>query len=225
MNTNEMPVSVDVAAPQVMDDGELQAIINGELTDAVSYIDSDISPIRAKGTEYYRGDPFGNEEDGRSQVVAMEVRDTVSAMMPSLMRVFFSTENVVEFVPRGPEDEASAQQATDYANYVFTSDNNGFMQSYAIFKDALVRKCGIAKYWWEDTAQVRIEDYSGLDDQTVQLLMSEDAEVKIVVSYPDPAVSQPPAWRLRPCRCCTMCRSSAWCATAVSASWRCPPRS
>jgi hypothetical protein len=190
MNTNEMPVSVDVAAPQVMDDGELQAIINGELTDAVSYIDSDISPIRAKGTEYYRGDPFGNEEDGRSQVVAMEVRDTVSAMMPSLMRVFFSTENVVEFVPRGPEDEASAQQATDYANYVFTSDNNGFMQSYAIFKDALVRKCGIAKYWWEDTAQVRIEDYSGLDDQTVQLLMSEDAEVKIVVSYPDPAVSQ-----------------------------------
>ena len=190
MNPNELPLSIDVVAPELMDDGELQAIINGELTDAVSYIDSDISPIRAKGTEYYRGDPFGNEEDGRSQVVAMEVRDTVSAMMPSLMKVFFSSENVVEFVPRGPEDEANAQQATDYANYVFSADNNGFMQSYAIFKDALVRKCGIAKYWWEETAEVRIEDYSGLDDQTVQLLMQEDAEVKIVVSYPDPAISE-----------------------------------
>lgn len=190
MNPIDMPLSVDVAAPEAMDDAELQSIINGELTDAVSYIDSDISPIRAKGTEYYRGDPFGNEEDGRSQVVAMEVRDTVSAMMPSLMRVFFSSENVVEFVPRGPEDEAGAQQATDYANYVFTADNNGFMQSYAIFKDALVRKCGIAKYWWEETAEVRIEDYSGLDDATVQMLMVEDAEVKVVVSYPDPAVSQ-----------------------------------
>ena len=190
MNQNEMPLSVDVAAPEAMDDAELQSIINGELTDAVSYIDSDISPIRAKGTEYYRGDPFGNEEDGRSQVVAMEVRDTVSAMMPSLMRVFFSSENVVEFMPRGPEDEAGAQQATDYANYVFSSDNNGFMQSYAIFKDALVRKCGIAKYWWEETAEVRIEDYSGLDDATVQMLMAEDAEVKVIVSYPDPAVSE-----------------------------------
>lgn len=190
MDTNNLPLSVDVAAPEAMDDAELQSIINGELTDAVSYIDSDISPIRAKGTEYYRGDPFGNEEDGRSQVVAMEVRDTVSAMMPSLMRVFFSSENVVEFVPRGPEDEANAQQATDYANYVFSADNNGFMQSYAIFKDALVRKCGIAKYWWEETAEVRIEDYSGLDDATVQMLMAEDAEVKVVVSYPDPAVSQ-----------------------------------
>lgn len=190
MNPNEFPLSVDVVAPEVMDDAELQSIINGELTDAVSYIDSDISPIRAKGTEYYRGDPFGNEEDGRSQVVAMEVRDTVSAMMPSLMKVFFSSENVVEFVPRGPEDEANAQQATDYANYVFTADNNGFMQSYAIFKDALVRKCGIAKYWWEETAEVRIEDYSGLDDATVNLLMQENAEVKIVVSYPDPSISE-----------------------------------
>ena len=119
MNENNIPLSIDMVAQEPMDDAELEAIVNGELQDAVSYIDSDISPIRAKGTEYYRGDPFGNEEDGRSQVVAMEVRDTVSAMMPSLMRVFFSSENVVEFVPRGPEDEAGAQQATDYANLVF----------------------------------------------------------------------------------------------------------
>lgn len=183
---NDMNISTDMAATEPMDDTELQGIVAGELEDAVSYIDADVSPIRAKGTEYYRGDPFGNEEDGRSQVVAMEVRDTVSAMMPSLMRVFFSSENVVEYMPRGPEDVAGAQQATDYANFVFTNDNNGFMTTYALFKDALVRKCGIAKYWWEEVEEVKIEDYSGLDDQTVQMLMSEGAEVKIVVSYPDP---------------------------------------
>jgi hypothetical protein len=124
---NDMQLSTDVAAVNSMDDTELQGIVAGELEDAVSYIDADISPIRAKGTEYYRGDPFGNEEDGRSQVVAMEVRDTVSAMLPSLMKVFFSSENVVEYVPRGPEDVASTQQATDYANYIFSNDNNGFM--------------------------------------------------------------------------------------------------
>jgi hypothetical protein len=116
----------------------------------------------------------------------MEVRDTVSAMLPSLMKVFFSTENVVEYMPRGPEDVAGAQQATDYANYVFTADNNGFMTTYALFKDSLVRKCGIAKYWWEEVEEVKIEEYSGLDDQTLQVLMQEGAEVKIVVSYPEP---------------------------------------
>ncbi len=185
---NDLQMTTDIAAVNPMDDTELQGIVAGELEDAVSYIDADVSPIRAKGTEYYRGDPFGNEEDGRSQVVAMEVRDTVSAMLPSLMRVFFSTENVVEYVPRGPEDVAGAQQATDYANYIFSNDNNGFMTTYALFKDSLVRKCGIAKYWWDETEEVKIEDYSGLDDQTVQMLMNEQAEVKIVVSYPDPSV-------------------------------------
>lgn len=183
---NDMNITTDIAAMDPMDDTELQGIVAAELEDAVSYIDSDVSPIRAKGTEYYRGDPFGNEEDGRSQVVAMEVRDTVSAMLPSLMKVFFSTENVVEYVPRGPEDVAGAQQATDYANYIFTSDNNGFMTTYALFKDSLVRKCGIAKYWWEEVEEVKIEEYSGLDDQTLQVLMQEGAEVKIVVSYPEP---------------------------------------
>jgi len=188
---NDMNITTDIAAIEPMDDAELQGIVSGELEDAVSYIDSDVSPIRAKGTEYYRGDPFGNEEDGRSQVVAMEVRDTVSAMLPSLMKVFFSTENVVEYVPRGPEDVAGAQQATDYANYVFTSDNNGFMTTYALFKDSLVRKCGIAKYYWEEVEEVKIDEYSGLDDQTLQVLMQEGAEVKIVVSYPEPgAVAQ-----------------------------------
>ena len=190
---SELPITTDIGAIEPMDDTELQGIVSGELEDAVSYIDSDVSPIRAKGTEYYRGDPFGNEEDGRSQVVAMEVRDTVSAMMPSLMKVFFSSENVVEYVPRGPEDVAGAQQATDYANYIFSADNNGFMTTYALFKDSLVRKCGIAKYWWEENEEVKIEEYSGLDDQTVQILMQEDAEVKIVVSYPDASMPmQPP---------------------------------
>jgi hypothetical protein len=184
-------LSTDIAATEPMDDAELQSIITQDLTDAVSYVDSDLSPTRAKGTEYYRGDLFGNEVEGNSKVVAMEVRDTVSAMLPSLMRVFFNSENVVEFTPRGPEDVKMAQQATDYANYIFQNDNNGFLTSYAIFKDALVRKCGIAKFWWEDEEQVRIEEYSGLDDQTLEMLMQEPgAEVKIITSYPDPSIDE-----------------------------------
>jgi hypothetical protein len=184
-------LSTDIAATEPMDDAELQAIITQDLTDAVSYVDSDLSPTRAKGTEYYRGDLFGNEVEGNSKVVAMEVRDTVSAMLPSLMRVFFSSENVVEFTPRGPEDTKMAQQATDYVNYIYQNDNNGFLTTYAIFKDALVRKCGIAKFWWEDEEKVRIEEYSGLDDQTLEMLMQEPgAEVKIVVSYPDPDIDE-----------------------------------
>jgi hypothetical protein len=184
-------ITTDIVAQKPMDDAELESIIGQDLTDAVSYVDSDLSPTRAKGTEYYRGDLFGNEVEGNSKVVAMEVRDTVSAMLPSLMRVFFNSENVVEFTPRGPEDVQSAQQATDYANYIFQNDNTGFLTTYAIFKDALVRKCGIAKFWWEDDEKVRIEEYTGLDEPTLEMLMQEpEAEVTIVSSYPDPSVDE-----------------------------------
>ena len=184
-------ITTDIAAQTPMDDAELQAIITQDLTDAISYVDSDLSPTRARGTEYYRGDLFGNEVEGNSKVVAMEVRDTVSAMLPSLMKVFFSSENVVEFVPRGPEDVKSAQQATDYVNYIFQNDNSGFLTTYAIFKDALVRKCGIAKFYWTDDEKVQIDDYTGLDEQTLQMVMQEpDAQVKIVVSYPDPDIDE-----------------------------------
>jgi hypothetical protein len=184
-------LSTDIASQNQMDDAELQAIITQDLTDAISYVDSDLSPTRARGTEYYRGDLFGNEVEGNSKVVAMEVRDTVSAMLPSLMKVFFSSENVVEFVPRGPEDVKSAQQATDYVNYIFQNDNSGFLTTYAIFKDALVRKCGIAKFYWTDDEKVQIDDYTGLDEQTLQMVMQEpDAQVKIVVSYPDPDIDE-----------------------------------
>ena len=74
-----------------MDEVELQSIVATEITDAISYIDSDLSPYRAQATAYYRGDLFGNEEEGQSQVVATEVRDTVNSMLPSIMRVFFSS--------------------------------------------------------------------------------------------------------------------------------------
>ena len=183
-------LNTDTQAVEVMDLDELQGIISMELTDAVSYIDTDLSPIRAKGTEYYRGDLFGTEEEGRSQVVAMEVRDTVSAMMPSLMRIFFSTENTVEFVPTGPEDVANAQQATDYCNFIFNNDNNGFLTTYSTFKDSLVRKCGIMKCWWEEDETVRIEEYSGLDDQTLQILMQEQTDVMVMNTYPDQMMGQ-----------------------------------
>ena len=105
---------------------ELKSYVFNQSDDASNWIDSDISPIRAKATRYYQGKPFGNEEAGRSQLVLTEVRDTVLAILPSLMRVFFSGEKVVEFVPVGPEDIQAAEQATDYVNYIVQKENPGF---------------------------------------------------------------------------------------------------
>ena len=169
----------------VMDDDELQGIVGKEIEDAQDYVDNWVSPHRSTATEYYRGDPFGNEEEGRSQVVSMDVRDTVQAIMPSLMRIFHSSDNTVEYAPQGPEDVAAAKQATDYANFIINRDNNGFLHMHAAFKDALIRKVGILKCYWDDQTKFETHDLTGLDDTALAALMADpDAEIEIVASEP-----------------------------------------
>ncbi len=158
---------------------DLHGIVSAEIDDAAAYIDDVISPERATAGEYYKGEPFGNEEEGRSQVVSMDVRDTVQAIMPSIMRVFFSATNVVEFAPNGPEDIANAEQATEYVNYCLTRDNNLFEVCYSSFKDALVRKNGILKVWWEEDKNVETINYTGLDEQAFTVLVADpDVELR-----------------------------------------------
>jgi len=183
----------EMASPvESMDDTELEAIVAAKIRDAINYVDSEIGPKRAEATRRYFGKPYGDEEDGRSQVVAMDVRDTVAALMPSLLRVFFSSERPVEFAPHGPEDIQNAEQATDYINsVVFNQDNSGFTQLHAAFKDALTRKTGIVKYWWDKSTQVKTSHHTGLDEQSVMALMSDpDIEMSVVSQYPDPAVQE-----------------------------------
>lgn len=175
-------VEVEVEMPEEeggVTEEELQSIVAGEIDDSQAYIDDVISPERAMAGQYYKGEPFGNEEEGRSQVVSMDVRDTVQAIMPSIMRVFFGSSNVVEYAPNGPEDVANAEQATDYVNYCLTRDNNLFMVCYETFKDALVRKNGIAKVWWNEEKEVQTFSFDGLSQEAYTVLMS-DPDVEIV---------------------------------------------
>lgn len=171
--------------PDVMDETELQSIIGKEIDDAVDYIDNTISPARAKATEYYRGQKFGDEEEGRSQVVSMDVRDTVQAILPSLMRIFHGTDRTVEYSPTSEEDVAAAEQATDYANFIINKDNEGFLASYSAFKDALIRKVGVLKCWWDDQTRIEAYNYSGLDDAALAALAANpDADIIIQSSEP-----------------------------------------
>jgi len=184
--TNEMMSEIgEELNPDQMTDIELQGIVGSEIDDAIDYIDNWVSPLRAKATEYYRGEPFGNEEEGRSQVVSMDVHDTVQAIMPSLMRIFHSSDRTVEYSPQNAEDVPAAKQATEYANFIINRDNNGFLEMHSAFMDALVRKVGIMKCYWEDNTETETINYTGLDDNALAALMSDpEVDVQIDMSTP-----------------------------------------
>lgn len=164
---------------EVMSDAEFSASVKSAIDDAVDYIDGFVAPERAKATEYYRGDKFGNEEEGRSQIVMTEVRDVVQAMVPSLLRIFTASDQVVEYAPRTEQAVPLAEQATDYVNYVFYNDNPGFSILHQAFKDALVRKTGVIKWRWSEDKEISEAEYSGIDQAQLALL-KQDPTVEIV---------------------------------------------
>jgi len=94
------------------------------------------------------------------------------------MRTFFGTKKVVEFVPNGPEDIAVAEQQTDYINYIVQQKNSGFKVFYDAFKDALVRKSGFVKAFWDETMTATTHEYTDLDPASYQaLILDPDVEV------------------------------------------------
>ena len=152
---------------------ELVTRIRGEITDSLGYLGDTISQQREKAMQYYYGLPFGNEVDGRSQFVDTTVADTIEWIKPSLMRIFASGDNMVVFEPHGPEDVEAAKQATDYVNYVFQKDNNGWEILYSWFTDALLSKNGILKVWWDETNEHNREEYSNLTDDELAVLVND----------------------------------------------------
>lgn len=167
-----------------MTEEDFDAVIRAEVTDAVSYIDEDVSPERAKAKNYYLGRPFGNEVEGRSQVVSHDVREAVAGLLPYLMKVFCSGENVVEFQPTGQEDVAMAEQATDYGNYVYMVDNPGYNNLLFTFKDALISKIGVQRVTWVEQEKDCTDMFTGLDENAVLALLSDDSsEVELLDQY------------------------------------------
>src|SRR5689334_6997363 len=167
-----------------MTEDEILAHVEKEEANCIVHFTGLLSEQRRKAMAYYYGQPYGNEVEGRSQVVTTEVKDAVEGILPSLMAIFTSSDEIVRFEPQNIEDEAAAQQATDYINYIFTRLNNGFLTLYCIFKDALLQKNGYAKIYWEDYTDSGIETYEDLSDLEVALL-KQDPELELIKTVPE----------------------------------------
>jgi len=160
--------------PKNMSNDELASHLSQEIEQATGHMNSELSSQREDSMKYYLGEKFGNEIDGRSEIVTTDVRDTVEYIMPSLMRIFTTHNNIAEFEPQGPEDIEMAQQATDYVNYVFNRQNNGFKVLYDAFKDALISKTGIIKHYWEEKTEISTENYTNLTEIEYQSILAND---------------------------------------------------
>lgn len=160
---------------------DLSAILQAQQEDALAADQaSELSKDRERAMKYYNGDVSDDLPTpvDRSKAVSFDVSDTVEGMMPALMEIFFSGDEVVVFNPTGPDDEDAAAQETDYVNHVFLEKNAGFIVGYSMIKDALLSKVGTVKVWWEEREIEQEETYTDLGDDEYALLVA-DPDIEI----------------------------------------------
>jgi hypothetical protein len=163
-----------------MPKSELHTLISGLIDSSRQFLDAELTPERAKATQYYKGEPFGNEQKGRSGFIVTEVHDGVQAVLPAMHRVVWGPEHTVELAPRTEKGVEAAAQATDYLRYVVEEQNEGFSRLDAVMKDGLVRKHGIVKWGWEDLGKVSQQSVEKVTMNDLALL-AEDEGVTITM--------------------------------------------
>lgn len=156
---------------EAMSDSELASILQQHEAQSVGYFEDDIADEQEQALNYYyrRMDDL-KAPTGTSQAVDGTVAIVIENALAAILKPFVSADETVSFAPRGPEDEEQAEQATEYVNYIFNCDNPGFSILHDWFKEALLLKLGIVKFWWEEEERFEGQEIEVPDEMALAAL-------------------------------------------------------
>ncbi|MGO4619050.1 phage portal protein [Ensifer sp. 2YAB10] len=164
----------------------MRALTEEQITSQVTQLVKDcedfrdqLSADRVKAMEYYDGVMTDVPADAnRSKVVSRDVRSAIKKVLPSLIRTILGNDKVVEYEPVNQGDEAGAEQATDYINYIVFPESNGYDAVQDAAHDALKLRNGVIRWWYDKKRQVQVSSHTGLDQAAlVQLVADDDVDV------------------------------------------------
>lgn len=157
---------------------QVAAQVSQLVKDCENYRD-ELSVDRIKAMEYYDGEMKDTPADAnRSKVVSRDVRSAIKKVLPSLIRTILGNDKVVEYQPVNEGDEAAAEQATDYVNFVVFPESDGYDAVQDAAHDALKLRNGIIRWWYDKKRKVQVSKHTGLEEQAlVQLVADDDVEV------------------------------------------------
>lgn len=159
---------------------ELASLCRDEIDNAIGYDKKDLRKKRRRALEYYRGEMSDiSAQPKRSKVTTHDIADTIGWLMPQVMRAFTGSDIIAEYEPSGPEDEQFAKQATDYINYKFIKDCDGYRVLYTAFHEGFLFGNGVVKHWWDTTPKYCSETYRNLTPEQY-IAIAEDENVKVM---------------------------------------------
>ena len=140
----------------------------------------ELTESRRLALRYYLGRPRGDEIDGSSNVISMDVADTVHAMLAQMMPTF-RNDTVVQFEAENEQDEQQVRIEADFCNYTVMEKNNGYILLQTAIKDALLSKNCVAKVYVDEKEDVQKEKYEGLSELELFQALQPTAENQQVI--------------------------------------------
>jgi hypothetical protein len=157
-----------------MSNTELLGIVDGYLTDAIDFDNSDRLQDRVRAIDFREGKVDFEAEPNKSSVVSHDVADTINAIKPGVMRVFAASDRVVVYEGRQEKDVEGAKQATDCINYYWWNEWNGYRVLYDAIDDGLGLRNGIIKHIWDPSKVYKTETLTGLSEEDLLALQTDE---------------------------------------------------
>jgi hypothetical protein len=158
---------------------KLLRMLKSEEEESLGYAESEVTGQQIEALKRYYGEKYGDEEEGRSQVVTREVFETIEWQRNDYARIFGNGGNVVSLEETNDEDAKYAKAASDYLYWIFFSDNPGFENLDDFIFSGLLHRRGYLACYWRDKEYQAPQSLTGLNIMQVQELM-QDQQVEII---------------------------------------------
>lgn len=163
-----------------VEDSDLSAIIAAEIRQAQTFDQSK----RALAIEYMRGEmnDLPARVNGSSQT-DRTLADNISWTLPGVVRVFAASDQMVQFEATQEGGEQGAEEASEYTNYSFFRENEGYRILYNSTYDGLLFGNGaVASYWCPPDEETKL--FRDKTDDEISYLINEEGWEETGISRP-----------------------------------------
>jgi hypothetical protein len=165
-----------------MSDSELISLLSEGVEQAAIY-SGEFSRENAKYLSAYLGEKTGDFQapPNQSSVVSTDIADVVEADMPSLVRVFLGSGDIITFNPQ-TDNEVEIEEAsekTKYVNWVVRNQPESFKIIHDWLKDAEIQKNGVVKYFIDEEKAVEEVEYEGVDQFELEQIIESLKGAKV----------------------------------------------
>lgn len=162
-------------------DKALLSLVKADIADAEAYQQSIIQPtVRERYNIYYADKEYYAHKfpilSKTSSLVSTDVADTIEWALPSLMKVFTGSDEVITVAGVTEEDDQNAGVMQSLLVYQLQRQNKFFPILYNWMKDALITGMGIIKCYWERTEGYTPET-AQLNADALRLLTQTGVEI------------------------------------------------